>query len=109
MLAGMSARHLAEWQLMFDEWALGDHPNFRADFRSGIVAATVGNFALGKKGTELKPTDFLPTFTAATPADQALYDSMGRLAERPPRPARKTATRPTRPQQPARAAPQEEG
>lgn len=96
MLEGMTSRHLAEWEAMFDRWNIGDSPAYRGDVQAGIIAATVAN-ANRQRGRAAKPSDFLPTFEKqAEPGTQtpdALYAGMMRLARKAAKPrARRGAT-----------------
>jgi hypothetical protein len=57
MLAGLSARQMAEWQAYARIEPFGE---LRADARAGIIASTVQNLLRGKKSKALKPVDIMP-------------------------------------------------
>ena len=62
---------------------IGEYPEFRADVRAGIVAATVANVHRGKR-RPLKPTDFVPQFEGDRKGQswQEVYAGMMALAKR---------------------------
>lgn len=60
MLAGMSSRQFTEWMAYFELEGLGDHPEYRADLRAGIVAATFANAFKAKGQKAISPIDFIP-------------------------------------------------
>ena len=57
----ISSRELAEWMAYYSTEPFGEQ---RADYRAGLLAATVANSAgAGKKNKALQPTDFIPIYT----------------------------------------------
>lgn len=55
----MTVTEYSEWIAYANLEPFGEE---RADLRAGIVASTVANCAMGRKGPSLKPKDFMPEF-----------------------------------------------
>ena len=56
-LRNVSSRELSEWAAYLHQEPFGE---VMADYRAGIVAATVANVNRGSKGKALEPKDFMP-------------------------------------------------
>jgi hypothetical protein len=67
----MPATELAEWALLYRESPFGE---FRADLRSGIVAAVV---ARTQGNASAKPSDFMPYFMFERPASNGPVRAVG--------------------------------
>jgi|TARA_Y100000034_G_scaffold28640_2_gene34441 hypothetical protein len=53
----MSSRELAEWRAFDALEPLGEP---RADYRAGVIAATIANVHRGKRTRAFEPKDFMP-------------------------------------------------
>ena len=57
MLASMGSDELTEWMAYYQLEPFGD---YRADYRSGVVASTFANAHRAKDAGPFKPEDFMP-------------------------------------------------
>lgn len=59
----VSSAELSEW---IEYYRLEPFGEERADLRAGIVASTIANCHVGKRGKAFKPSDFMPFFEKET-------------------------------------------
>lgn len=59
----MTSAQLAEWELMYRRWHMGDSPHERDDLSAAIVAQTVANVHVKKP---MKLDAFMPAFGEPT-------------------------------------------
>ena len=57
MLSRMGSDELTEWMAYYQLEPFGD---YRADYRSGVVASTLANVHRSKDANPFKPEDFMP-------------------------------------------------
>lgn len=82
--AEMSHREFVSWLAFYEVEPWGEE---RADLRAGIVASTVANCHVSRKGKGFKPSDFMPDFgkaakrkTGQTREEQmAVFDTLKRM------------------------------
>jgi hypothetical protein len=102
MLDEMSAAHLVEWELMFEQWNIGDYPGYRADVIGATIATVLANIHRGRGQKAYQVGDFLPVFQQASDDPegdlwQALLESSvpkrkGQPPKQPKEPRTKRAT-----------------
>ncbi len=66
LLANVGSDELTEWMAFYQLEPFGD---FRADFRSGMVAATFANAHRAKDAKPFTPEDFMPFVEKHKPKD----------------------------------------
>jgi len=74
MLAQMTSTQLAEWEMMYQRWHMGDSPHERDDISAAIVAQTVAAVHM-KRAPKLDT--FLPTFRDPAPETPATEQPQG--------------------------------
>lgn len=67
MLASMGSDELTEWMAYYQLEPFGD---YRADYRSGVVASTFANAHRAKDANPFRPEDFMPFLEKRPPADE---------------------------------------
>lgn len=56
----MSSKEFSEWIVYYSEYSFDVNKEWN-DFRAGVVASTVANFAGKTSKKAMKPSDFIPT------------------------------------------------
>jgi Protein of unknown function (DUF4035) len=67
MLASMCSDELTEWMAYYQLEPFGD---YRADYRSGVVASTFANAHRAKDANPFRPEDFMPFLEKKKPQEE---------------------------------------
>ena len=67
MLASMGSDELTEWMAYYQLEPFGD---YRADYRSGVVASTFANAHRAKDANPFRPEDFMPFLEKKKPQEE---------------------------------------
>jgi len=67
MLASLGSDELTEWMAYYQLEPFGD---YRADYRSGVVASTFANAHRAKDANPFRPEDFMPFLEKKKPQEE---------------------------------------